>query len=382
MGLKMCFLSILVWLANLFEALVILKTQGIELRNYVNSRKVKESYKKIRKYIKYFPVKKFNLESKFIFPNEIREIVEDNEKSVILSSTSKMDALLNIATMFYENFLFYNKCIQKISLELWLATSYVMTKQRVIPEEIKNCVDITLLKSYVVKKCKYDRDKLEEYIEKLMYIASCGFFNSIFVQIVVVNKFTENEEEVANLINELERWGDEYKNGEQLNKKEIEVGHKSFVFNFVGSKTNNMSLIDQCLKNIKEKQKVLALASFSFTPTCNNFEIMSKLIPKLEGYYNFILTDEYLIKEKEWIPNYISWITKGKRVIKKEFDTLSYSRSIDIYKKNRFKIILDPENIKLLNDKILKSGSFQIRELFIAIVKGRNFIFIEKINIK
>jgi hypothetical protein len=332
----------------------------------------KKTIKDIKNFRLIPPLPKASWTEKFEPPTRFYEIMDEKNASIALRSESDFELKKSFAyTILIQSFKEIS-LLKSISKELFFAAALTRAKISILEiKDIESEFDPSLLNKYLIEQNKLHKTKFYNYLDKLTKLAEYGFFNSVFLHILLVNKEKLTVDKTDNLIDDLIKCEE----NRLKRKKEFKFGNSKICF--ISSDMLIDSFISDCKTSLDEGRKLL-LASVGPRASLNNFKLLAKLVGKGK-IINNILWDKYYIPEvNEWTYSIRGWVQKGEMpIVKQKYKIIDYYKNPkDIEDYNKFAFEIKFENVSLFFNNVIRYRRKTIKKIFINLIKSKPYVFL------
>ena len=353
-----------------------------KILKFLFERKKKKEMGKIEKFISniasipQLPKPEKEIDEQFISNvKDVKKIIEQNKKSVLLESKSDYEFYTKLAEHIVLDM--FNQCIKlkDISKELFLAASLVRAKLSVIDlEKIEKQIDLDIVKNYSTNYFAVEKLKLDKYYEQLLNLAEYGFFNSIFLFLILPKHKLLKESIIEKFITKLVNIGKlsthtKYKNFP------FKLHNKTYSLFFVNIATDIGQLITEVNK-ISHKKERIVIASWGLIPNTCNLNTSCKLD------FNHVEWDKISDKNtKEWRIALRCWGISEEIKEKYELvDKYLAPEKLDdvINKSSLLKFSPSQENIEIFHSKIIKNHRYLVERIIAKCEDNKNSVYVER----
>ncbi len=365
--------KIVLWILNLLRSIIDPSTKlGAAIRNYLDEYMAKKAIKNIKNYRLIPQLPNASWTEKFEPPARFYNIIDEKNASIALRSENDFELKQSFAyTILVQSFR-ETSLLKAISKELFFAGALIRAKMSILEiQDIESECDSSLLSKYLTEQHKLNKKKFDSYLEKLTKLGEYGFFNSVFLYILLVNKEKLSIEKTDNLIDDLIKCEEN-----RLKKKKEFIFGNSKIY-FISTDTLIGSFIPDCKSSLDEGKKLL-LASVGPRASFNNLKLLAELI-KGDKVTNNVLWDKCYVPEfNEWTYAIRVWVQKGDTLtLKQKYKIIdSYKNPKDIGDYNKIAFEIKFENVSLIFNNIIRDRRKIIRKMFVYPIKSKLYIFL------
>lgn len=361
-------------------ALCVLILYHKKLFDWCKNRKKRKSIEKIEKIVKEsiiipeIPKSRDTIESEeeFIKKEDIKKIVEDNKKSVIIKSKSEIELLDNIAMNLYKETLLECIFLKDMSEELWVVCSLVRTKIKSSEiEKIEKLVDINKIIEYSKNFLNLDKKETESLYKKLLKVGLCGLHNSVFFFLIKQKIGSLNYSQIKHLIDQL--YEISCLTSKELKPYTFTLKNQRYSIFFISANVLESKEFDIIEKAIRSRKNVIS-ASYESIPNIKNLNISAKLgLNHIEWDKRFF-GDGWKIALRFW--------KTGKEVEKNKYTP------VDFYTPDYMKLVKDnklikckitQENVNMIINEVIKSKRFVVKNISCGKENDDLMMFVEKV---